>query len=182
MDPSDYCWQAMRIHINVGDYLGRVSWKLARKYPIESLHNVATNFLEESFTFRYWDAKPAVAGFEAHSADGSGFTRNSSTVAFIGKSLNVEAPLLTLMYVVTLGYFVFFPIIFSRKVTDHWWPDVTVAALAVASVGTLGGTCVLAGLNRVYSLPHLAIFILCTAYALENYSRIVTIFRPVRFL
>lgn len=184
LSPRPYCWQFMRLKINTGDYLGRVSWKLARKYPRDWLHNVVANFFEESFTFRYSEAKPTVAGYEAHSADGSPFVRNSSIAALTTAAANAQSPLLTLMYVVTLGYciFFFFPAIFSREQDDHWLPDVTVAALAVASVGTIVGTCVLAGLNRVYSLPHLVVFTICTAYALENHSRIVSVFRTARSL
>ena len=180
--PSDYCWEFMRKQINTGDYLGRVSWKLARKYPRDWLHNLAANFFEESFNFRYSDAKPAIAGFEVHHAGGSTFVRNSSIAALTTAAANAQSFLLMLMYVVTLGYciFLFFPVIFSREQDDHWLPDVTVAALAVASVGTIVGTCVLAGLNRVYSLPHLVVFTICTAYALENHSRIVSFFRPAR--
>ncbi len=179
VDPRDYCWQYMRAQVNTGDYLGRVSWKLARKYPGEWLRNVVANFFEESFTSRYWDAKPSIAGFEDHSVDGSTFVRNNSIATFTTAAANAEAPLLTLMYVVTLGYciFFFFRVIFSREQDDHWLPDVTVAALAVASVGTIVGTCVLAGLNRAYSLPHLVVYTICTAYALENHSRIVSAFR-----
>jgi len=180
VSPRYFCWQSMRRWINIGDYLGRVSWKLARRYPEDWIRNVAANFFEESFTFRYSDAKPAVEGFEAHAAGGGPFVRNSSLAALTTRAANAESPLLTVMYVVTLGYCVFFPVIFSREQDDHWLSDVSVAALAMASVGTIVGTCVLAGLNRVYSLPHLVVFTTCTAYALENHARIVSVFRRAR--
>jgi hypothetical protein len=147
-----------------------------------------------------WMALPLVSGlfvwmllmgFEGHAADGikfvrngSTFVRNNSIAAITNAAANAESPLLTLMYVVTLGYVIFFFLraILSGERGDHWLTDVTVATLAVASVGTIVGTCVLAGLNRVYSLPHLVVFTICTAYALENLSRIVSVFRRARSL
>ena len=182
VNTSVYCWQFMRMKIDTGDYVGNVSWKLIRKYPGAWLRNVAANFFEESFNFRYFDAKPAAAGFESHSSDGGTFVRNARIAALTTTAVSAEAPLLTLMYIVTLGYCILFPAILFRKQDDHWLPDVTVAALAVASVGTIVATCVLAGFNRVYSLPHLVVFTICTAYTFENHSRIVSIFRssPIR--
>lgn len=171
---DEYCWQRMRMKINTGDYLGEVSGKLARKYPFAVLQNDVANFFEESFNFRYGDSKPAVAGYESHSADSGTFIRNSSIATLAGSAANAEAPLLTLMYVVTLAYSVCFPFIVFRRQNDHWLHDSVVTTLAVASVGTIVGTCVLAGFNRIYTLPHIGVFVICTAYALENWSRIVS--------
>lgn len=176
---DDYCWQAMREKINTRDYLGTVSWKLARKYPVDWLRNVAINFFEESFTFRYADEKPAIEGFESHSPGSDNFVRNASVEALAISAGNAQAPLLTLMYVVTLGYAVGFPIIVFRKRDDHWVYDALVGILAVASVGTIVGTCVLAGLNRIYTLPHIGVFVICTTYAFENRSRIISALIPV---
>lgn len=180
VNPRIYCWQRMRTRINTGDYLGEVSGKLARKYPVESLHNVAANFLEESFNFRYTDAKPAIEDVIAPSADSYAAVRNNSIAAFTTSAANAEAPLLALMYVVTLGYAVCFPFIVFRKQDGRWLNDAAVASLAAASVGTIAGTCVLAGLNRVYTLPHFVVFVICTSYALENWSRIISFLLPVR--
>lgn len=172
-DPDVYCWDAMRIKIDTGDYLGKVSAKLARKYPGAWLHNVAVNFFEESFDYRYTDTKPAVENFEASSGDEGSAVRNAGMITATGRAVTLEAPLLTLLYCITLSFFLCAPVLLLRAPDRNWLMDKAVAALTVASVGTIIGTTILAGLNRVYTLPHLPVFILITAYIWQNRSRLV---------
>ncbi len=173
----EFCWEAMRRKIDLYDYVGLVSWKLARKYPAEWLRNVASNFFEESFSFRYGDEKPGVEGFQAKSADGKGVTRSGAVSelcsAAIYKAIGAEAPVLTLLYCVTLGFFLCVPGILTRTPGQYWMRDIAVSALVVASVGTIAGTAALAGLNRAYTLPHLVVFTIATAYVWEHRSRIM---------
>ena len=168
---ENYCWQNMRKEIDVGDYLGQVSWKLARKYPKDYLRNLAVNFFEESFDFRFTNAKPAVAEYQDLSVVGGESVKSKAGVHMIAQAITAEAPLLTIAYVVTLGFFMVAPILLFRKPSEHWVSDIAIASMAVASVGTIVGTTVLAGFNRVYSLPHIAVFAICTAYAWENRAR-----------
>jgi hypothetical protein len=44
---------------DVGDYIGRVSLKLARRYPRAWLTNIADNFFHETFDFRYAQTGPS---------------------------------------------------------------------------------------------------------------------------
>ncbi len=175
-----FCWEQMRMEIDIGDYLGAVSWKLARKYPFDWMHNIVANFFEESFTFRYGDAKPAVEGYQPKSTGPDSFVKDPSIASRAWPVANVEAPLLTLMYVVTLGYAIGFPLIVFRKQDGHWLHDAAVATLAIASIGTIVGTCILAGFNRIYTMPHIVVFVLCTTYALENRARIVSALGAIR--
>jgi hypothetical protein len=175
-EPTAYCWQNMRRKIDVGDYLGRVSWKLARNYPREALHNVVQNYFEESFNFHYLGGKPAIEGYRT-SAEG-GFAERGSLTSMTVWAVNAEAPLLVLFYLVTLGFFFLTPVLLLRKADEHWVNDIAVSALAVASVGTMVATCVLAGFNRIYSLPHIVVFTICAAYALEHRSRILAAIIP----
>jgi hypothetical protein len=169
---NDYCWEGIRIKINTGDYLGKVSWKLARKYPRDWLHNVTSNFLQESFNFSYVDSRAAIVDFDADAPDGSGILKNDRAAKLTVAATRLHAPLLLLTYMVTLACSILSPLILFRKQDEHWLQDAAVTSLAVASVGTILGTCVLAGYNRVYSLPHLVVFVICTAYAWENSPRI----------
>ena len=171
----EFCWEAMRRKIDLYDYVGRVSWKLARKYPADWLRNVTLNFFEESFDFRYSDEKPGLEGFQPKSGDGNGTTRTGAISelcgAAINKAIHAEAPVLMLLYCVTLGFFLCAPWILMRPPDQYWMRDMAVIALVVASVGTIVGTCVLAGLNRAYTLPHLVVFTIATAYVWEHRSR-----------
>jgi hypothetical protein len=173
----EICWVQMRRKIDLYDYLGRVSGKLARKYPADWLRNVSVNFFEESFNFRYSDAKPAIEGFKGESVNENGVPRTGKLSALtsraIGGAIHAEAPLLTLLYCVSLGFFLYAPWALLRAPDQHWMRDMTVLALVIASVGTIVGTCVLAGLNRVYTLPHLVVFTIAAAYAWEHRARIL---------
>jgi len=163
----DYCWEMMRIKIDTGDYMGDVSGKLARKYPGAWLSNVATNFATESFNFDYLSAEPA--RIEADLAAGGGDPIiNRWAANLTSLACKLEVPVLLLTYLVTLACFFYSPRTFFRKHDEHWVRDSTVTALATASIGTIVGMCVLAGFNRVYSLPHLAVFMMCSAYIWEH--------------
>jgi hypothetical protein len=117
-------------------------------------------------------AQPAMVGLEVPASEGDNIVLNQPAVTLVGMACKFDAPLLLLTYLVTLFYFLLAPPIFFRKHDEYWLRDSAVTCLAVASVGTIIGTCVLAGFNRVYSLPHLVIFTTCAAYAWENRSRI----------
>ena len=168
----DFCWEMMRIKIDTGDYLGDVSGKLARKYPGLWLSNIATNFAEESFNFDYFSAKPSTLDVSDIAASGDAPVINHTSANLIGWICKLHVPFLLLTYLVTLGCFFLSPKAFFQRHDEHWLGDAAVAILAVASIGTLVGTCVLAGFNRVYSLPHLAIFTMCSAYAWEHRVRV----------
>jgi hypothetical protein len=170
---NNYCWEGIRVKINTGDYLGRVSSKLARRYPKDWVANIVGNFVQESFNFSYMEPKSAVAGFKSISPDGREAAMNEGAARLTIATNKVHAPLLLLTYLITLCYFALSPLVLFRKQDEHWLHDAVVTSLAIASVGTIIGTCVLAGYNRAYSLPHLVIFVICTAYAWANRSRIV---------
>jgi hypothetical protein len=168
----DYCWEMMRIKIDVGDYLGVASGKLARDNRGVWLRNIALDFAEESFNFDYLGAKPARAEAWEWAAGGGDSIRNSTVARLIRKICAIHSVLLLLTYLASLGCCCAAPAVFLRKKDEHWLRDTMVAALAVASVGTIVGSCVIAGFNRIYSLPHLPVFVLCMAYAWENRSRL----------
>jgi hypothetical protein len=172
-----YCWKFMRRKIDTGDYLGRISWKLARKYPGDWLRNVSANYFEESFNFRYLEPKPAVEGYHAYSGDRKEIIQDKNIVRRLTGAMNIEAPFLTLTYLITLGCFAVTPMILFRDPDQYWLNDMAVCTLAVASVGTIVGTCVLAGFNRVYTLQLLVVFAICSTYAAANRSRILATIR-----
>ncbi len=180
--PGHWCTARVRRQINMGDYVGRVSWKLTKKYPGMYLKNVADNFVSDTFNVRNAASGPAVEGFRATTVDGGEYVRNESLAKLSGNAINAEAPLLTVFYMITLVFVVFAPFVFIRNSEERPVADIVVSALALATVGTFIAMCFLSGYNKEYSIPHLGIFVICTAYAVENWSRIAAVagIRPLR--
>jgi hypothetical protein len=169
--PNQPCSATLRQWVNIGDYVGRVSWKLIRRYPSAYLGNVADNFVRDTFNFGYADSNPAVEDYRATTVDGGEYVRNEFLAKLLARALNAQAPLVTVFYVVTLGFVVFAPLVFMSK-TDEWHvTDIIVTGFALATVGTFIAMCFLSGYNKEYSIPHLGVMVICTAYAVENRSR-----------
>ncbi len=174
--PGQLCTELLRREIDIGDYVGRVSWKLIRKYPGAYLANVTGNFLD-TFNFRYLDSEPASEDSRLTSVDGGEYIRNQSLARLLPNAINMSAPLLTVLYVITVSFVVFAPLVLMRKTDRFPLTDMIVTELALAVVGTFITMCCLSGYNREYSIPHLGVMVICTAYAVENWSRIAATLR-----
>lgn len=170
------CSASLSRRAKMGDYVGRVSWNLIRKYPSAYLGNVADNFVRDTFNFRYTDSEPSQEGYQATTVDGGEYVRNESLARLLSKAINAEAPLLTVFYVVTLGFVVFAPLVFMSKAAEFPVADIIVTGFALATVGTFTAMCCLSGYNKEYSIPHLGVMVICTAYAVENGSRFLQFF------
>ena len=161
-----------RLKVNLGNYVGKVSWKLIRKYPGSYLYNVADNFVRDTFNFRYVDARSAVAGAHSISLDGKDYVKNRVFAGLVEKAVIVQAPLLSVLYFITIGFVLSSPLVLTGKAHEHAITDATVTLLAMATVGTFVATCMLSGFNKEYSAPHLGVLVICGAYAVENRARI----------
>lgn len=173
--PGEPCTALLRRKINIGDYVGRVSWKLIEKYPGAYLANVADNFVRDTFNVSNAASGPSVEDYRSTSVDGSEFIRNESLANLSGKAINLQAPLLTLLYVITLGFVVSSPLVFISQPESRPIADTVVTVFALATVGTFIAMCFLSGYNKEYSIPHLGVMVICTAYAVENRLRIATV-------
>jgi hypothetical protein len=171
------CTDLLRREIDIGDYVGKVSWKLIKSYPGAYLANVTGNFVE-TFDFRYLDSEPASEDSRLAAVDGRNYVRNKPIARLLPTAIHVYAPLLTAMYAVTFSFVVFAPLFFLRKNDAYLLADRIVTALAFATVGTFITMCCLSGYNKEYSIPHLGVMVICTAYAAENRSRIAAIMGP----
>jgi len=169
---TPWCRASIRKRTNIGDYVGRVSWKLIRKYPLVYSQNAIGNFVEDTFSFRYADNTSSVPGFGETTVGGGSFVKNETLPGSLESAINLQAPLLTVFYVVTLGFVVFAPLVFMSSDGERLAPDITVTGLALATVATFIAMCFFSGYNKEYSIPHLGIMLICTAYAVENWSRI----------
>jgi hypothetical protein len=157
------CYENMRARIDLGDYIGDVSSKLIRLYPAAWMKNVIVDWLAESFNYSYVDRKEAVFGFQSITVDGSTFVRSSVLDRMITWAVRIEAPLLTLCYIVALGSSVLGGWRLFGKAKPLCAAEWGAMLLAVGAVTTIAVMCAIAGFNRIYHLPLLAIFVLCAA-------------------
>ena len=171
--PGQLCTELLKEErwINIGDYVGRVSWKLTRKYPGAYFANVAENFLD-TFNFRYLNSNLFSKNSRLTAVNGGNYVRNESLAKVSARAINLYAPLLTAFYVVTVGFVVFAPLVLMKKKDECKLADTIVTGFALATVGTFIAMCCLSGYNKEYSIPHLGVMVMCSAYAVENWSRI----------
>lgn len=154
----------LRTPNDVGDYIGVVSRKLMMKYPGTWLRNASTGFLG-TFNFQYWqpgDSHPvAVSG---------GSVIRVHPLWTLAKCMNaIEAPVLTILYSLTLGFAIVGIVFLARPSPPHKsFRMAPVLALTSGTLGTMAAYCLLAGYDIRYSVPHLGIIIIASAFAIET--------------
>lgn len=152
---------------DIGDYVSQVSWKLIRHYPVAWLRNAAANFGREAF--RYSFAPPAVDGHrEPASFDGGPVVR-SAALRVVALWLNrIEAPIMTLLFVLTLGLAGCAPWIGFGKRRPNAIRDAAVAAMAVGVAGVIAVCCLLACYVPHYGIPHWPAIVICGVYGIDR--------------
>ena len=148
---------------NVGDYIGTVSRKLMIKYPGTWLRNAFTAFLE-TFNFRYWqpsDSHPVAVS-------GGSVIRVHMLWSFAKWMDVIEAPVLTVLYCVTLGLAIVGILVLRSSHPDNALGVAPVIALATGTLGTMAAYCLLAGYDIRYSAPHLGTIVIAGAFVFEK--------------
>jgi hypothetical protein len=166
-EPGQLCTELLRREIDIGDYVGRVSWKLAAGNPLGYLANVADNFAE-TFSFRYLDAAPAAEDSRITAVDGGSHIRNRRLADLLPAAIHLYAPLLSVVYVVMVLGLLWAPLAWYRRQWVVSPEEFVVVSLAIATLGTFLAMCFLSGFNREYSIPHLGIILTCAACAVER--------------
>jgi hypothetical protein len=155
------------------DYLQRVCWKLIRKNPLGYLHNAADSFVRDGFDFTSSHSLSSPEETADPRAVEGGSVVKSRTGWEIVRWLGVvQAPFLTAFYVVTLAYVFFCPLILLNRSNNITTDDVAVTALALGMVATMVAFCLLESYHNQYGIPYLAVPLICTTYALNNFARI----------
>ena len=155
-----------RIQIDVNAYVGRVCWKLVRKYPGVWLRNAAGSF-PETFNFRFTQTSAGEHN-DPQSVNGGSVIRRERlwrTAVWLNR---VEAPFLTLLYCITLFALVAGAIALFRGRNEHLLTDVTVCALAAGTVGTFAAICLLESFHNQYAEPHLGVLLMCSFYLVHR--------------
>jgi len=153
------------------DYVQSVDLKLIKKNPLGYLQNAADSFVRDSFNF--WPKFPTPdETVDPMAVEGGSVLKNRTGLRVIRWAGVLEAPFLTAFYVVTLTYVLFSPLIFFRGGNDVRASDVTVTALAVGTTGTIIAFCLVESYHPQYGIPHMAVLLVCTAFAVDNLGRI----------
>jgi hypothetical protein len=81
----------------------------------------------------------------------------------------IEAPVLTLLYCLTLGFAIVGILLLLRSShPDNALRVAPVIALATGTLGTMAAYCLLAGYDIRYSAPHLGIIVIAGAFVIER--------------
>ncbi len=153
------------------DYLQSVEWKLIRKNPLVYLRNAADSFVRDSFDFAPKFPAPEET-VDPMAVDGGTVLKNRTGLQIIRLIGMLQAPFLTTFYVVTLTYVLSSPLILLSDSYGIRASDVIVVALAMGTTGTIIAFCLLESYHGQYGVPHIAIFLICAAYTVENLGRI----------
>lgn len=159
---------AMR-HIDVGDYLGQVSRRLAARFPGIWLKNAATSFWQNSFDFHYADTSPGER-VDPVAVDGAEVIKRPSLWRGEVWLAGFEAPGLLVCYLLTLVWAAGGFVALVRAGAAARLEDVAVTALALGTVGTFVTFCLVESFHNQYSEPHLAVLVVCAGYTCHRFS------------
>jgi hypothetical protein len=155
---------------DIGEYMGRVSWKLVRRYPVAWLRNAGANFMREAFRFSF-PPPPLGNTLEPRSFESGSVIRHPALRPLALWLDRVEAPLMTGLFALTLGLSLFAPSILWRKPDPANTLDAMAMTLAAGVVGTFVACCLFACYAPHYGLPHWGTIVICGVYAIDRFSR-----------
>jgi hypothetical protein len=163
--------------VDLYDYLGALSGRLAWRNPSVYIRNVVDNFFRDTFSYSY--APPSPTETEDPRAPEGGSAVRQLRLYELALWINrIEAPLLSLAYVVLLGYVLFSPLLIFGGSDEYLLRDSAVVMLAVAAFSVTAASCVVAAYYPQHGIPFLGVLIICVCYALQNHDRILRALRP----
>ncbi len=154
------------------DYLGHVSWKLAKKYPLLYLHNVLNNFASDTFDYSYPPPSPSETE-DPRAPEGGNVIRYIPLYGVTVWINRLEAPLLTASYLVLLGYVLFSPLLLLGREPGHLLRDGAVVALAMGAFATILASCFFAAYYPQHGVPFMGVLVISVVFAINNSKRIL---------
>lgn len=165
--------------VDLWDYLGHVSWKLAKKHPALYLHNVLNNFASDTLDYSYQPPSPSETA-DPHAPEGGSVVRHTSLYWVTVWINRLEAPVLTASYVVLLAYVLFSPVVLLLgRDREHLLRDGAVVALAMGAFATILCSCVFAAYYPQHGVPFMGVLVICVVFAVSNSRRIVQFWGPL---
>lgn len=164
----------------IGDYMASVSWKLIRKYPGAWLHNAFLDFTREGFSFHM--GPPPIGDLpDPRSYWDGGVIQNNTLRRLAVWSDRLQAPVLTLLFVLTLGLGSSYPWFVSCWTDRDETCDATAAALALGVTATIAACCLFACYMPHFGVPHWGTIVICGTYAIDRTVRFVADATRARF-
>jgi len=152
------------------DYLARVAWRLIRKNPAGYLHNAVDSFARDSFDFVPKLPSPKEVS-DPRAVEGGSVVKNETGWNLICWTGIVQAPILTLFYVVALACVFSSPLILLNRNEGTRVSDVAVVAMGMGTVATFVAFCLLEAYHNQYGTPYLSTLTICGAYVFDNFGR-----------
>jgi hypothetical protein len=172
-DPDPYgISQNIANNLDLGDYMGEVSLKLAKDNPRDYLGNVAGSFVHDTFNFAYPQTAPRAeitAASDPRSVDGRDVVRYPALWRIAVWINRVQAPLLCGLYVCTLA------LALGGPIWLLWGPrsgtalmDGAVLAMVLSTVATFLSFCVTMAYRSEYGPPFLGVMLIAFVYTLDR--------------
>lgn len=158
--------------VDLYDYLGHVSWKLAKKHPLLYLRNVLNNFASGTFDHNFTPPSPSEMQ-DPHAPEGGSVVRDKAFYTATVWINRIEIPLLTTAYVILLAYVVFSPLLLLSRKKDNLLRDGAVVAIAMGAFATILCTCAVAAYFPEHGVPFMGVLVICVVYTVSNAKRIV---------
>jgi hypothetical protein len=163
--------------VNFYDYLGHVSWKLAKKHPLLYLRNVLNNFASDTFDHNLPPPSPAETD-DPHAPEGGSVVRDKAFYTATVWINRIETPLLTAAYVILLAYVAFSPLLLLSRKRDELLRDGAVVAIATGVFATVFCMCAVAAYFPEHGVPFTGVLVICSVFAVSNSKRVVQFWRP----
>lgn len=160
------------------DYLGALSGRLAKQYPLPYLRNVASNFIADTFDYSYPPFNLSETN-DPHAPEGGNVVRSRALYTVTLWINRIEEPLLVAAYLVLLGFALASPWLLNGRSPQHLLNDGAVAALALAALATIVCCCVVAAYYPAHGVPFFAVHVICFFTAAANTDRILDGLRSI---
>ena len=157
--------------VHLYDYLGHISWKLAKKYPLLYLRNVLNNFAGDTFDYNLAPPSPAETK-DPHAPEGGSVVRDKAFYTATVWINRIETPLLTAAYVILLAYVVFSPLLLLSREREDLLRDGAVVAIAMGAFATILCACAVAAYFPEHGVPFMGVLVICVVYTVGNSKRI----------
>jgi hypothetical protein len=164
--------------VHLYDYLGQISWELAKKHPLLYLRNVLNNFASDTFDHNLAPPSPTETQ-DPHAPEGGSVVRDQTFYTATVWINRIETPLLTAAYVVLLAYVVFSPLLLLGRERDELLRDGAVVAIAMGVFATIFCMCAVAAYFPEHGVPFIGVLVICVVYSVSNSKRIVQFWSPV---
>jgi hypothetical protein len=158
--------------VHLYDYLGQISWRLAKKHPLLYLRNVLNNFASDTFDHNLAPPSPAETQ-DPHAPEGGSVVRDQTFYTATVWINRIETPLLTAAYVVLLAYVMFSPLLLLSRERDELLRDGAVVAIAMGAFASVFCMCAVAAYFPEHGVPFMGVLVICVVYTVSNSKRIV---------